>query len=93
MQWKCLFNPKYHKINEYPKARAHGSFNLQNKSIYIYGGKDFNSIFSDLWKFDLETNKYSKIELINPLSGRFGHSGVIHQEKLFIFGGTKGVAH
>jgi hypothetical protein len=27
------------------------------------------------------------------LPGRFGHSGVIHEGKIFIFGGTKGVAH
>jgi len=93
MEWKCLFNAKSHKNTEYPKARAHGSFNLQNKSIYIYGGKDFNYIFLDLWKFDLETNKYSQIELVNPLPGRFGHSGVIYNNKLLIFGGTKGVAH
>jgi hypothetical protein len=53
MEWKCLFNPKSQKNSQYPSPRAHGSFNLHNKAIYIYGGKDFNSIFDDLWKFDI----------------------------------------
>lgn len=59
----------------------------------MYGGKDFNNIFDDLWKFDLLTNKFTQIALSNPLPGRFGHSGVVYDSKLFIFGGTKGVTH
>ncbi len=93
MEWRCLFNPKSHKSIEYPRARANCSFNLSNRSIYIYGGKDFSTIFDDLWKFDIESSKYSQISLLNPLPGRFGHSGVIHEGRIFIFGGTRGVAH
>ena len=93
LEWRCLFAPKNGKTNDYPKPRAHGSFNLLGDALYIYGGKDFGTIFDDLWKFDLQTCKYTKIELLNPLPGRFGHSGVIYEDRLFIFGGTKGVTH
>lgn len=64
-----------------------------NNQIFIYGGKDFTDVFNDLWKFDLEKCKYSQIHLKNPLPGRFGHSGTIYDEKIFIFGGTQGVTH
>lgn len=78
LEWRCLFAPKSGRKNDYPKPRAHGSFNLLGDSLYIYGGKDFGTIFDDLWKFDLQTCKYTKLVLLNPLPGRFGHSGVIY---------------
>jgi hypothetical protein len=77
MVWRCIFNDKKHRSNEFPCPRAHGSFNLHNKAIYIYGGKDFSNIFDDFWKFDLQSCKFERIGLSNALEGRFGHSGVI----------------
>jgi len=39
----------------------------------------------------LRTYQFSKIELKKDIEGRFGHSAVIDAEKMYIFGGTRGV--
>ena len=74
-----------------PIERAGHSMNLIDTSLYIFGGKDEdNTKLKDLWKFDLENCVWT--ELVTPNSeqvphARSGHSSVIYQGYLCVFGG------
>ena len=57
-EWKILYETKGHNSTQYPEERAFNSFNVLNDSIYLYGGKNFDKVFNDFWKFDLVKNKF-----------------------------------
>lgn len=74
-----------------------------SKSIYLFGGYDGNSWLNDLWKFDIESKRWTCIqESSDPTpedmdieggkvpSRRFGYVSVVHDDKLVLFGGFDG---
>jgi N-acetylneuraminic acid mutarotase len=63
MEWTQIINNQENNV-EFPCARAaHGGISINN-SLYIFGGIDGSGISrDDLWKFDLDTNKWSQIEI------------------------------
>ena len=90
LAWSTIFDAKTYD-GQFPESRTQSTFCIHKNEILIYGGKDAYHIYGDLWSFNLKTNKFNQIELSNELQGRFGHSAVISDEKLYIFGGTRGV--
>lgn len=62
-------------------------------SIYLFGGLSVaNDTLNDMWRFDLEANRWDQIEQKGNIPGpRCGHSFNIHCEKIFVFGGLKEV--
>jgi len=66
---------------------------LYEGSIYIFGGYDGSNRFNDLYKCNLKkaSFKWKKIEGegTQPLN-RFGHSAVIYNHYMYIFGGWNG---
>ena len=80
-----------------PKHRAYHTANYDeaNQLIYIYGGTDLNisnskkDEFQSLWEYNLESKYWNKRELknCNPNGSPRGHSSILCNNKLYIFGG------
>ena len=81
-----------------PSHRSYHTANYDEKNqlIYVYGGTDLNisnsknEDFQCLWEYNLESKFWNKRDLknINKEEGSpRGHSSVLHNKKLYIFGG------
>lgn len=90
--WAVLFDSKHSKV-QHPEPRSKGSCCLHEDEIIIYGGKDTYNIFADVWSFNLKSLTFKKIELNTEIEGRFGHCAIVEANRMFIFGGTRGVTH
>jgi len=97
------FNLHTHHWTSLPTAPAPRAFHMNaidthNEHLYIYGGEtytaDFSAeeIFSDLWKFDLNTHVWTEITQrpITP-GGRSNCQMVYHAGHLYLFGGIEDV--
>lgn len=75
-----------------PKPRTAHTSGFFNNHFYVYGGQDDeNNKLGDLWDYDCTSKNWSEISLTdengygpNP---RSGHSCVVNNGKMFIFGG------
>jgi len=78
---------------EMPSQRTDHSVVLWDGRLYVYGGYDGKKRFGDLFKCCIKNKKYKWKEIqsegIQPLN-RFGHSAVVYQNSMFIFGGWNG---
>ena len=91
------FNNKEKNV-ELPSPRTYHSSNYDEEKqiIYIYGGTDMNinhsknNNFQSVWAYYLEKNVWKKIEITNPnpLGVPRGHSSILFNNKLYIFGGV-----
>ena len=71
------------------------NYDEENQLIYIYGGTDLNisnsktDDFQCLWEYNLESKYWNKRELKNcdDRGSPRGHSAILHDNKLYIFGG------
>lgn len=71
------------------------NYDETNQLIYVYGGTDLNinnaknKDFQCLWEYNLENKYWNKRELKNSNSNGSprGHSSILHNNKLYIFGG------
>jgi len=71
-----------------PRGRSRFKAVVFNDSLWCYGGWDRKAYFHDLWRFDLITHKWHKIETYtNKLSNLGQHSMVIHNGIMYIYGG------
>ena len=80
-----------------PPHRSYHTSNYDeaNQLIYVYGGTDLNinnsknKDFQCLWEYNLENKFWNKRELKNgnPSGSPRGHSSILHNNKLYIFGG------
>ena len=61
--------------------------------LFLFGGLTAaNDTLNDMWRYDLEVNRWDKIEQKGRVPGpRCGHSFNIHSEKIFLFGGLQAV--
>lgn len=87
--------------NAIPAPRYGMSGFYYNKFLYIFGGynKKIEKVFDDLWTLDLTTFQWNKvllkgkithqekIPIPGPLSPRYYHSFVTHNNKLYLLGG------
>lgn len=66
---------------------------LYGKSLYVFGGYDGNTRYGDLYKCNMKKNFKWKQVIGNgesqPLN-RFGHSAVVIDHSMVIFGGWNG---
>ncbi len=86
------------KNREFPLPRTYHSSNYDEDEqiIYIYGGTDMNinhiknNNFQSVWAFYLTKRYWKKISISNPnpLGVPRGHSSVLLDNKLYIFGGV-----
>jgi len=74
----------------YPAARYdHSAAVSEDGHMIVYGGRNGNQYFGDMWAFDLETKVWYKMADITAAGSRFGHSAAIApgSSEMFIFGG------
>lgn len=76
-----------------PDKRIEHSQCSYNNSIYIYGGiNQVGDYYNDLWKFDMSSYQWMKIEIENEVpKGRKGHSMILYKDTFLIFGGKTGL--
>jgi hypothetical protein len=61
-----------------PEAREDHTWTLapQERAAYLFGGRDGSTVFDDLWRYDLATNAWSRLQPSGPgPAARFGHTG------------------
>ena len=75
------------------------TYNKQDNAIYIFGGQQellgahgttaVRDLQNDMWKLELNTGKYEKLELLNnsAISRRIYSTGFIISQYFFIIGG------
>eukprot|EP00795_Rhopilema_esculentum_P012202 gene12202-2824_t len=69
--------------------RASHASAIDNGVIWVYGGFNFDGSSGDVINYDIISSKWS-VQDAKPIpKGRFGHSLVIYNKKLYIFGGIK----
>lgn len=76
----------------FPEGREQFSLCLNGGEIYLVGGMSSVMRTMDVWSFNVENLEWHKINSENISNCRFGHSGVIYQNKIYIFGGRTKVA-
>ena len=95
---KLNYNLNREENNEFPSPRTYHSSNYDEEKqiIYIYGGTDMNvsnsknNNFQSVWAFNLIKKCWKKIEIVNgpPYGAPKGHSSILFDNKLHIFGGV-----
>ncbi|CAD8149025.1 unnamed protein product [Paramecium pentaurelia] len=89
---------KWVKLNKQkgmePAPRDGSSITSYNNSVYIFGGKNGDLRYNDLWQFDMLKLEWNFIAINNlntiPMS-RSGHSLISYQNNLILFGGIHDV--
>ncbi|CAL6066891.1 Kelch_repeat-containing protein [Hexamita inflata] len=78
------------KTTNTPCARYGHSSVIYNNKLYIYGGKNptTKSLLDDFCVLDLDTLTWSYIQCNENPCGRYGHSLLQLDNKLYLFGGT-----
>jgi len=78
---------------ERPCERTDHTCVYYSGSMYVFGGYDGKSRFNDLYRCNIKNKKYNwkKIEGDGTIPlNRFGHTAVVYEHSMFIFGGWNG---
>lgn len=71
----------------FPEGREQFSFSYDNIDAIVYGGLITNKS-NKVWKLDPSSLSWSVLDYdTQSVNVRSGHSGVLYQKKLFLFGG------
>ncbi len=80
-----------------PNSRTDHSLVEWNKKLIAFGGFDGAHRWNDVFMFDIETEMWTKLsgesnKSINKIepSPRFGHSAIVYEDKMWIYGGWDG---
>ena len=84
-----LFEPKVSGKPPCPRQMATMNFNKILNYITIYGGKNINEVFGDLYILDIMNFQWLNVKLFGTdiPQGITGHCSEIINDKLYIFGG------
>jgi N-acetylneuraminic acid mutarotase len=81
------------QVGDCPSNRTDHTLSLYDGSLYVFGGYDGKARFGDLYKCSLKSSKYKwrliEGDGVGPLN-RFGHTAVVFDNSLYIFGGWNG---
>ena len=83
---KLLAYYKYPNKN-FPEGREQFSLFLRNNEIFISGGISSNMKSLAIWSLNLEKLEWKKLQTNGLMSNRYGHTGIIFQNKMVFFGG------
>ena len=82
---------KWERVNpeckELPSPRIGHSAVIYEDNMYVFGGKDTEERFDDMWKFDLKTNVWSIVDSNDCPVPRSGHTAQIWGQYMIIYGG------
>ena len=71
----------------FPEGREQFTFSYDNGEAIVFGGLITNKS-NKVWRFDPLNLTWSTLEFdSSSITNRNGHSAILHQKKLFIFGG------
>jgi DNA repair exonuclease SbcCD ATPase subunit len=71
-----------------PPARTNHTVVTWNEKLYLFGGTDGVTWFSDVWAYDPRTNSWSQLECIGYIPvAREGHAAAIVGDVMYVFGG------
>ena len=78
-----------------PIGRILHAMAIHENNIYIHGGESKSGEYlTDYWKFSINDNKWTQIELKGDFpKPRSGHSMITYNGKLYLFGGKTGNIH
>jgi len=71
----------------FPEGKEQFSIFLQEKEIIICGGLSAIMKTMGIWSLNLEKLEWEKIPQKPQTNNRFGHTSVIYQNKIYLFGG------
>jgi hypothetical protein len=75
----------------YPDARrCHGALQI-NHMVYIVGGYDGDEIFNDIWRLDLHTLNWVRLNIDLPTPVYFQATTLSEDGQLFMFGGVDSI--
>jgi N-acetylneuraminic acid mutarotase len=84
------------EVGRGPAAREDATWTVDptGNSAYLFGGRDGQTTFEDLWRFDLATDGWSRLRPSGDRPGaRFGHAAAwVDGIGLLVFGGQRGTA-
>ena len=83
---KLLAYYKYPNKN-FPEGREQFSIFLRNNEIFISGGICSNMKSLTIWSLNLEKLEWTKLQTNGLIANRYGHTGVVFQNKIYFFGG------
>ena len=83
---KLLSYYKYPNKN-FPEGREQFSVFLRNNEIIISGGISSNMKSLTIWSLNLEKLEWKKLQINGLFANRYGHTGIVYQNKLYFFGG------
>ena len=82
-----LFSYFRYPNKNFPEGKEQFSIFLKDKEIIICGGLSAFMKGMGIWSLNLEKLEWTKVPQKPPTNNRFGHSSVIYQNKIYLFGG------
>jgi N-acetylneuraminic acid mutarotase len=75
-----------------PSPRSGNSAVIWDSCMYVFGGRDGNNHYDDIYQLKLSNRRWEKIEPATDMRcpARYRHSSVVHNGKMFAFGGEIG---
>lgn len=71
------------------RGRAGHTANVVGKYIYVFGGRNGNEFFNDMWAFDTEIEQWKLVQAEAPFPPRAYHtSTLVNQRELWVIGGS-----
>ena len=71
----------------FPEGKEQFSIYLKDKEIVICGGLSAFMKGMGIWSLNLEKLEWTKITSKTQVNNRFGHTSIIYQNKIYLFGG------
>ena len=71
----------------FPEGKEQFSCYLKDKEIIICGGLSAFMKGMGIWSLNLDKLEWTKINTKTQINNRFGHTSIIYQNKIYIFGG------
>lgn len=73
-----------------PQPRGQHTSVVYDESMYVFAGRNSESIFSNFFEYDSQKDQWSLIKTFGRKpSARFAHCAVVHNTKMIIFGGDR----
>uniref|UniRef100_A0A915HKH7 Kelch domain-containing protein 10 n=1 Tax=Romanomermis culicivorax TaxID=13658 RepID=A0A915HKH7_ROMCU len=86
-EWISL-NTKADKRHGFPGARRCPGLARRKNDVYICGGTSNNFIYDDVWKFNLETSRWQKLNLVLPRPVYFHSFDISPDGGMYVYGGV-----
>ena len=77
---------KYPEKN-FPEGREQFSICTKGRNILLSGGVSTNMKEMNFWSLNIRSLEWKKITSMNQTNGRFGHTTIYNDNKIFIYGG------